>query len=273
MSLWEKLNESADWIKKRCSIRPEIVVATGTGLGGIEGRIDEDMVLPFREIPHFISTSAPTHSGTLHLGYLNRKPVAVLNGRLHYYEGRTMQEVVHPIRTMGLLDARTVILTNVSGSVNPNFVKGEIIAIRDHINLMFDNPLRGSNEDRLGARFPDMSESYDPDFRKLAIKEARELGLELREGIYLALAGPSLETKAEYAFIRTAGADLVGMSTVPEVIAAKHMEMKVLAFSVVSNICHPAETIKEVTVQDVVETAWGSSTLLTDLICRIIAKM
>lgn len=273
MSLWEMLNESADWIKSRCSIRPEIVVTSGTGQGGIEERLDEVIVFPYREIPHFTSTSAPTHSGTLHLGYLNRKPVALLNGRLHYYEGRTMLEVVHPIRTLRLLDAQTVILTNVSGSVNPNFAKGEIITVGDHINLMFDNPLRGQNTDRLGPRFPDMSRAYDPHLRKLAMTEAQELGLDLREGIYLALTGPSLETKSEYAFIRTAGADLVGMSTVPEVIAARHMQMRVLAFSVVSNICYPPEAIGEVTLQDVVDAARGSSTLLTDLICRIIAKM
>jgi purine-nucleoside phosphorylase len=209
--------------------------------------------IPYTDIPHFVASSVQSHQGALILGRVGSVPVICLAGRSHYYEGLPMHQIVHPVRTMALLGCEGIIFTNAAGGLNPDYEAGDLVLLRDHINQI-PNPLNGPNESRFGPRFPDMMAAYDPTWRQAAIRAAGQINVKLSEGVYVALPGPNLETPAEYNYCRIIGADLVGMSTVPEVIAARHIGLKVAALSVVSNVCFPLERIRPTTVDMVIAT-------------------
>jgi len=229
-------DSAAQLILSRTSLRPHIGVVLGSGLGGFADSLDESSRIPYAEIPAFPRSTAIGHAGKMVIGKANGVAVAAMQGRVHLYEGYSAQEVAFPIRVFARMGIRAVILTNAAGGINLNYSQGALVLIRDHINLQGHNPLIGANDDRFGVRFPDMTHAYSKAYREIAREEAAKLGMTLHEGVYAALAGPSYETPAEIEYLRRIGADLVGMSTVAEVIVARHMELKVLAISCVTNM-------------------------------------
>ncbi len=238
--LYDGIRESAAFIRKRVSIKPSFGIVLGSGLGGLARKIKVKVRIPYGEIPHFpVSTIEGLHAGNLIIGEISGTKVVVMEGRVHYYEGYSMQQITFPVRVMRALGARSLILTSAVGSMNPHFVPGDIVAITDHINLMGDNPLIGPNDDRLGPRFPDMSEPYNRKYISLLESAALDLRIPVRRGVLIAVAGPNLETAAEYRFMRRIGADVVGMSMIPETISAVHAGMKVLGISVVTDQALP----------------------------------
>jgi purine-nucleoside phosphorylase len=235
-SWFENAEAAAQLILSRTPLRPRIGLVLGSGLGGFADSLDDASRIPYAEIPAFPRSTAIGHAGKMVIGKANNIAVAAMQGRVHLYEGYSAQEVAFPIRVFARMGIRAVILTNAAGGINLNYSQGALVLIRDHINLQGQNPLIGPNDDRFGVRFPDMTHAYAKDFRQIARGEAAKLGMTLHEGVYAALAGPSYETPAEIEYLRRSGADLVGMSTVAEVIAARHMEIKVLAISCVTNM-------------------------------------
>lgn len=231
-----KLADARAFLLEKIGSIPEIGIVLGSGLGGLAELVENKTVIPYKEIPHFPVSTVEGHSGRLVVGLLGRRQVMVLQGRFHYYEGYEMHEVTFPVRLMQTLGIEGLVVTNAAGGINPAFRAGDLIIIKDHINLMGINPLRGANLSSLGPRFPDLSEAYDLDWRQKALVVMKELGMNPQEGIYAALSGPSYETPAEINFLRLIGADLVGMSTVPEVIVANHGGMRVLGVSCVTNM-------------------------------------
>jgi purine-nucleoside phosphorylase len=227
---------AAQSILQRTSLRPRIGLVLGSGLGGFADSLTDAARIPFHEIPAFPRSTAIGHAGQMVVGNAGTVPVAVMQGRVHLYEGYSPQQVAFPMRVFGRMGIRSVILTNAAGGINLNYQQGALVLIRDHINLQGSNPLVGPNDDRFGVRFPDMTHAYAKDFRALAKEEAAKLGMNLHEGVYAALLGPSYETPAEINYLRIIGADLVGMSTAFEVIAARHLGIKVLAISCVTNM-------------------------------------
>jgi purine-nucleoside phosphorylase len=235
-TVYERAEHAARYIRSRWSEEARTALVLGSGLGAFAGDLEESVVIPYEEIPGFARSTVEGHAGQLVLGKVENIPVAAMRGRFHYYEGYTMDDVVFPIRTFGRLGIKTVVLTNASGGINISFDQGALMVISDHLNLMGENPLRGENDIRFGQRFPDLSEVYAREYQETAIEEARNMGLELRRGIYAGLTGPSYETPAEVRLLRILGADAVGMSTVPEAIVARHMGMKVLGLSCITNM-------------------------------------
>jgi purine-nucleoside phosphorylase len=233
---YTQAKSAAQQILQRTPLRPTIGLVLGSGLGSFADSLTDATRIPYAEIPAFPRSTAIGHAGQLVLGHSNSIPVAVMQGRVHLYEGYSPQQVAFPMRVFGRLGIRAVILTNAAGGINLNYQQGALVLIRDHINLQGSNPLVGPNDDRFGARFPDMTHAYAREYRAMAREEAAKLGMTLHEGVYAALLGPSYETPAEINYLRTIGADLVGMSTAFEVIAARHMEIKVLAISCVTNM-------------------------------------
>ena len=227
---------AAQFILTRTPLRPKIGLVLGSGLGAFADSLAEATRVPYADIPTFPRSTAIGHAGQMVLGHSGDVPVATMQGRAHLYEGYSAQEVTFPMRVFGRMGIRGVILTNAAGGINPSYSQGALVLIRDHINLQGTNPLVGGNDDRFGVRFPDMTHAYARDYRQIAREEAGKLGIALPEGVYTGLLGPSYETPAEIEYLRRVGADLVGMSTVAEVIAARHMEMKVLAVSCVTNM-------------------------------------
>jgi purine-nucleoside phosphorylase len=227
---------AAQFVLAKTSLRPRIGLVLGSGLGGFADSLTEAARIPYAEIPAFPRSTAIGHAGQMVIGKAGSVPVAAMQGRVHLYEGYSAQEVSFPMRVFGRMGIRAVILTNAAGGINLSYQQGALVLIRDHINLQGTNPLVGANDDRFGVRFPDMTQAYAKDYREMARGEAGKLGMTLHEGVYAGLLGPSYETPAEIAYLRTIGADLVGMSTVAEVIAARHMAMKVLAISCVTNM-------------------------------------
>jgi purine-nucleoside phosphorylase len=235
-SLYERAEHAARVIRARTKLEPRIALVLGSGLGGFADEFQEPIGIPYDEIPGFKRSTAQGHAGRLVIGNVDEVPVLAMQGRVHYYEGYSLEEVTFPVRTFKLLGVKTLILTNASGGINVELSQGALMVISDHVNLMGDNPLRGPNDERFGPRFPDMSAVYAPDLQELAIEEARAIGTELRRGIYGALSGPNYETPAEIHLLRNLGADAVGMSTVPEAIVARHMGMEVLGISCITNM-------------------------------------
>jgi purine-nucleoside phosphorylase len=235
-NLFTQAETATQSILQRTQLRPRIGLVLGSGLGAFADSLTNPTRIPYSEIPAFPRSTAIGHAGQMVIGKANDVQVTAMQGRVHLYEGYTAQQVAFPIRVFGRMGIRAVILTNAAGGINLNYQQGALVLIRDHINLQGANPLIGSNDDRFGVRFPDMTHAYASDYRKIAQEEATKLGITLQEGIYAALPGPSYETPAEINYLRTIGADLIGMSTVAEVIAARHMEMKVLAISCVTNM-------------------------------------
>jgi len=231
-----KLAEARSYLVERVTVLPELGVILGSGLGGFANLVEEKVVIPYKDIPHFPISTVEGHAGQLVFGKVQGRSVVVMQGRFHFYEGYTMQEVTFPIRVMQVLGVTGLIVTNAAGGINSAFSSGNLVLIKDHLNLMGDNPLRGANLSNLGPRFPDLSEGYNLEWRQKALGIAKELGIIPQEGIYVAVCGPNYETPAEIRYMRTIGADMVGMSTVPEVIVANHGGMKVLGISCVTNM-------------------------------------
>lgn len=270
--LAERVATAADTVRARSALRPEIGIILGTGLGGLAKEIDVATGVPYADIPGFPLSTVESHAGQLLLGHLGGKPVVAMQGRFHRYEGYTLEQVTFPVRVLHALGARTLIVSNACGGMNPLWAPGDLMLIADHINLLGDNPLVGPNDDRLGPRFPDMSAPYDPALRELARCTALELGLTLREGVYVAVTGPNLETRAEYRMLRTIGADVVGMSTVPEVIVAVHQGMRVLGISIITDQCLP-DALEPADIGRIIETAGRAEPGLTRLIRRIVEQL
>lgn len=250
---YQNASEAAAWLRRTLPFLPRYAITLGTGTGGRLDFMDAVVTIPYSDIPHFAASSVQSHQGALILGRVGVVPVVCLAGRSHYYEGLPMHQIVHPARTMALLGCEGIIFTNAAGGLNPEFEGGDLVLLRDHINQI-PNPLNGPNDARFGPRFPDMMNAYDPAWCKAAMQAAEQLNIKLCEGVYIALTGPNLETPAEYNYCRILGADLVGMSTVPEVIAARHIGLKVAALSVVSNVCYPLDRIQPTTVDMVIAT-------------------
>jgi purine-nucleoside phosphorylase len=227
---------AARYILERCSQRPRIGLVLGSGLGGFVDEFENATRIPYTDIPGFPRSTAVGHAGTLVVGEIAGIPLVAMQGRVHLYEGYSAQQVTFPVRALARLGVKAVILTNAAGGINPGYSRGALVVIRDHINLQGRNPLVGPNDNRFGPRFPDMTDAYDAELRRMAAEEAKRTGIELHEGVYAAMLGPSYETPAEIRYLRTIGADLVGMSTVAEVIAARHMNLPVLAISCVTNM-------------------------------------
>jgi len=265
--MWKKLTETADYLLSKTSIRPLTGIVLGTGLGGLVDDIQISDTIPYSEIPNFPVTTVEGHHGNLIFGHLAGKPLVAMQGRFHYYEGFSMVETVFPLRVLKLLGIRQVFLSNAAGGINPDFEVGNLMIIRDHINFFPESPLR--NIDQLGTRFPDMSEPYDKKLIRIAHGVAKKSGIPLREGVYLGNPGPSFETPAEYTHYRLIGADTIGMSTIPEVLAARHMSLPVFAISVVTNVAVPGN-FQENTHKDVQIAANQASSHMAELFKGVI---
>ena len=235
-SLYERAEHATRVIRARTTVEPRIAIVLGSGLGGFADDFEDAVGIPYEEIPGFVRSTAQGHVGQLVVGKVESVPVLAMQGRVHYYEGYSFEEVTFPIRTFKLLGVKTLILTNAAGGINVQLTQGALMVISDHLNLMGDNPLRGPNDERFGPRFPDMSAVYSPELQELVVDEAKASGVEVRRGIYGGLSGPSYETPAEIHLLRALGADAVGMSTVPEAIVARHMGLEVLGISCITNM-------------------------------------
>ena len=271
-----RITEAADFVRARVraagGVMPELGVILGTGLGDFADALTDHVVVPYADIPHFPSSTVESHAGELHIGRLAGRPVAVMKGRVHYYEGYTMQQVAFPVRVLKALGCTTLIVTNAVGGMNPDMPKGTIVVTTDHINLMGDNPLIGPNDDALGPRFPDMSEPYSRALIALTETVALELRQPLQRGVFIGVPGPNLETAAEYRFMRACGADVVGMSLVPENIVAVHGGMRVLAFNVVTDECLP-DALHAVDIQAVLAVANATAPKLTRLVTEVVRRL
>ena len=251
---------------------PEVGIILGTGLGALGEEIEKEAVIPYDQIPNFQVSTVESHVGRLIFGKLSQKNIVAMQGRFHYYEGYSMKQITFPVRIMKALGATTLLVSNACGGMNPLFVPGDIMIITDHINLLGDNPLIGENDNSLGPRFPDMSEPYSKELCHLAERIALEEGIRVQQGVYVAVSGPNLETRAEYRFLRAIGADVVGMSTIPEVIVAVHSSMRVLGLSVVTDACLP-DALKPVNIQEILKIAAEAEPKLTLLMKRVVEKI
>lgn len=269
---YEQAQETAAFIRSKYDRPLQAAVVLGSGLGAFADEVENAVRIPYAEIPNFQLSTVVGHEGKLVLGEINGVSVAVQQGRFHYYEGYDISQVIFPVRVFGVLGIKTIILTNAAGSINTSFKPGSLMVIRDHINLMGINPLRGKNDERFGARFPDMTEVYDRAFLEKAITEAGEMELKLRRGVYAALSGPTYETPTEIHMLRNCGADAVGMSTVPEAVTARHMGMKVLGISCMTN--YAAGIMDDiVNHEEVIETGVKAAGPFKELLRRVIPKI
>ena len=270
--LYERAEHAARIIRARMNLEPRIGVILGSGLGSFANDFEEPITIPYQEIPGFGRSTAVGHVGQLVIGKIEQVPLLAMQGRLHYYEGYSFEEVTFPLRTFKLLGLRTIILTNAAGGINVEFTPGTLMVITDHLNLMGGNPLRGPNEERFGPRFPDMSAVYSAALQEIAMEEAREMSLDIRRGVYAALAGPSYETPAEIHLMRSFQADAVGMSTVPEAIVAKHMDMEVLGISCITNLA-AGVTDEPISHEDVIAIGNQVSATFTELLKRLVVRL
>ena len=268
--LYDQIQEAVALIQSLTTLQPTIGIVLGTGLNELVEDIDIVAEIPYEKIPHFPQSTVQSHRSQLILGHLEGKAVVAMAGRFHYYEGYSMQQVTFPIRVMKFLGIQQLIVSNVAGSTSQHIFPGDIVFLKDHINLQPANPLRGPNDERLGPRFPDMLSTYDRQLNQQALQFAQEKGIRAHEGVYVCLPGPNLETPAEYQFMHRIGGDLVGMSTVPEVLVARHMKVPVFALSVVSNQCYPLEIIQETTVESVIEIARQTSPKMRQIVRELI---
>jgi purine-nucleoside phosphorylase len=270
--IYEKAQEAAQFIKSKFDREIQVALVLGSGLGAFADEIENAVKISYEEIPHFARSTVEGHAGRLVLGEIAGVAVAVQQGRFHYYEGYDLKDVTFPIRVFGLLGIKNLILTNAAGSIDSNFKPGSLMLIHDHLNLMGVNPLRGKNDERFGARFPDMSEVYSRKFQEIAKAAAKEMNFDLRRGVYCALSGPTYETPAEIHYLRYAGADAVGMSTVPEAIIARHQGMKILAISCVSNYAAGISE-EEINHEEVMEIGKLVAETFKNLLKRVIPKI
>lgn len=267
-----KIAKSVEFINRKSKINPKIAIILGTGLGRLAEDIEEKEIIPYSEIPNFPVSTVQSHSGNLVLGKLGNKEVVAMQGRFHYYEGYSLKEVTFPVRVMKKLGADIIIISNAAGGMNRFFKRGDLMLITDHINLFGDNPLIGPNDEELGPRFPDMSEAYNYKLIELAKKVALKEKIKLQEGVYAGLTGPTLETPAEYRFLINIGADAVGMSTVPEVIVANHIGMKVLGISCITDLAIDGVIVKT-SVEEILKAASDAEPIMTKLIEKVIKKI
>ena len=261
-----------EYLIQKGIINPEIGIVLGTGLNHLLDYVKIQQTVPYSEIPGFCTSTVESHKGNLVYGTIENKNVLIMQGRFHSYEGYSMQQIVFPVRVMKLLGVKYLFLSNAAGGINLNFKKGDLVVIDDHINLQSGNPLTGKNFDELGSRFPDMNEPYDPDLKNKLLEKAKELNIDLKKGIYAAVNGPNLETKAEYRYLKIIGADLVGMSTVPEVIAASHLQLPCVAVSVVTDECDP-DNLKPVSIAEIIEVAAKADEILSLLFAETIKRL
>jgi purine-nucleoside phosphorylase len=252
--------------------RADVAIILGTGLGRLGGEIEVEAVVDYVDIPGFPLSTVETHAGRLLCGRLGGKRVVAMQGRFHRYEGYSLRQITFPVRVLRALGAETLVVSNVCGGMNPLWARGDLMLIADHINMLGDSPLIGPNDESLGPRFPDMSDPYTSSLRELAREVARERGIGLREGVYIAVPGPSLETRAEYRMLRNLGADVVGMSTVPEVIVAVHGGMKVLGLSIITDMCLP-DALQPATLDEIVAAAGQAEPRLTALVTGVLERM
>ena len=271
--LYDQIQAAIAFIRSRTNFQPRTGIVLGTGLGNLTDDIRVETSIDYEDIPHFARSTVQSHKGQLIFGHLGNHPVVVMAGRFHYYEGWTMQQVTFPIRVLKFLGIGRLVITNVSGGVNPHLLAGDLVVVRDHINLLPDNPLRGDNDERLGPRFPDLLHTYDADLRKRAMEIVRTKGIRAMEGVYSALQGPNLETPAEYTMLNRLGSDCTGMSSIPEVLVARHMNVPVLMISLVSNVSFPSSAIRVTTVEEVIATARAAEPKMRLLIRELLQNL
>lgn len=272
MTLGEQINQASSFVRQRTKIKPKIALILGSGLGALAHEIEAEATLPYAEIPNFPPSTVEGHSGQFVVGQLEGKAVVAMAGRVHFYEGYTMQQVVFPIRVMHALGAEALIVSNAAGGINRQWQRGDLMIIADHINFFGTNPLLGPNDPDLGPRFPDMSQPYDPEFIALAERSAEADGAVIRKGVYVGVSGPSYETLAELRMLRGWGADAVGMSTVPEVIAARHLGMRVLGITAITDMA-TGEQVQQVTHEEVIAVAKEVEPKFIRLVKRIVREM
>ena len=272
VSLFDEIRSAVDAVHEITRLKPSVGIILGTGLGQLAESIEIEATLPYERIPGFPLSTVESHAGRLLLGRLGRRPVVAMQGRFHRYEGYSLNAVTFPVRVMHGLGAETLIVSNACGGMHPLWAPGDLVLLSDHINLLGDNPLIGSNDERLGPRFPDMSAPYDPELRALARSVARELGIVLREGVYVAVPGPNLETRAEYRMLRGLGADVVGMSTVPEVIVAAHAGMRTIGLSIITDQCLP-DALEPADINRIIDTARRAEPSLSRLISALVERL
>lgn len=268
----KQLSETIPFLNGKTKIEPKLGLILGTGMSKVAEIIEKETVIPYSEIPHFATSTVESHDGNLIFGHLKGVPVMAMQGRLHFYEGYDMKTITYPVRVMKALGVGTMLVSCAVGALNPLFRPGDVMLIVDHINLLGDNPLRGANNREFGPRFPDMSRVYDPGLRELAENVALEKGIRLMQGVLVSLMGPNLETAAEYRFLRTIGADAVGMSTIPEVIVAVHSRMRVLGFSLITDMCLP-DALEPATLEKILEVASKADAKLLGLISEIVPRI
>ncbi|MEZ5357919.1 MAG: purine-nucleoside phosphorylase [Candidatus Zixiibacteriota bacterium] len=271
-NMFDRIKESAEFISGKTKIRPEVGIILGTGLGSLADGIQVDATVEYDTIPHFPVSTVESHKGRLLLGTLKGKQVVAMQGRFHYYEGYDMRKITFPVRVLKQLGIKVLIVSNACGGLNPQFKAGDIMAITDHINLLGNNPLIGPNDDRLGVRFPDMYNCYDKDLLELVQQVALDQKYPLKKGVYVSVAGPNLETGAEYRFLRIIGADVVGMSTVPEVIVARHQGTKVLGMSIITDMGLP-DTLEPCSLDRIIDTANRAEPHLRELIAGVVERL
>jgi purine-nucleoside phosphorylase len=269
--LFDQIQEATQAIRARWAGRPRVGIILGTGLGGLVEEIAIEAAIAYGDIPHFPVSTVETHAGRLVCGQLGGKGVVVMEGRFHFYEGYSLKQITLPVRVMKALGCDTLIVSNACGGMNPQWDKGDLMLIEDHINLLGDNPLIGPNDDRLGPRFPDMCRPYDPGLLALARRIALEERISCHQGVFVAVPGPNLETRAEYRFLRTGGADVVGMSTVPEVIVGVHAGLRNLGISVITDMCLP-DALEPANIREIIATANAAEKKLRVLVRRVVAE-
>ncbi len=273
MDLHDQIQEALTFIRSRTGFEPQSGIILGTGLGKLADELELEASVDYTDIPHFARSTVESHRGKLLFGRLNGHPVVLMAGRFHYYEGWSMQQVTFPVRVLGALGVRRMVITNASGGINPHCKGGDIMVVRDHINLLPEHPLRGANDERLGPRFPDMSATYDPDLRARVLAIADKHRIRAFEGVYSAMQGPNLETPAEYAMLRVMGSDATGMSSIPEVLVARHMGLPVLMLSMITNVAFPPSVIRETTLEDVIALAGEAEPRLSTLIKELLKNL
>jgi purine-nucleoside phosphorylase len=270
MELFDQIQEATAAVRARWKGTPKVGIILGTGLGNLVEEIAAEATFPYGDIPHFPVSTAPTHKGQLVCGKLAGKTVVAMEGRFHFYEGYSLQQITLPVRVMKALGCEVLIVSNACGGMNPQWGKGDLMLIEDHINLIGDNPLIGPNDDRLGPRFPDMCFPYDKELLALGNKIAREEQIVCHQGVFVAVSGPNLETRAEYRFLRGIGADVVGMSTVPEVIVGVHAGLRIVGISIITDICLP-DALEPIDLPDIIATANAAEKKMRVLVRRLVA--
>ncbi len=270
--LRKNIDESVKFIRAKTKTKPNIGIILGTGLGGLVKEIEKEIVIDYSELPHFPISTVESHHGKLIFGTLSGKKIVAMQGRFHMYEGYNLKQVTFPVRVMKFLGVENLLISNAAGALNKNFQKGDVMIMSDHINLLGDNPLIGPNDKELGPRFPDMSEAYNKELIGLAEQAAFELKIQVKKGVYAAMPGPNLETAAEYRFLQVIGADAIGMSTVPEVIVAVHMGIKVLGFSIITDECFP-EMLKPTTFDEIVKVSTAAEPKMTAIMKEVVKRI